>query len=95
MSVINSVVNKFFNTSSIDKIIERFPYPILPKRNGEPSYASIADLNKKLNANAASVYYNLGCDALGHFWLTLKPEIYNTPTATPFEPPASHRPPKS
>ena len=81
--------------SSIDKIVEGFQYHIIPEINGKLPYASIADLHQKLNANAASVYYNLGCDALGHFWLTLKPEIYNTPTATPFEPPASHRPTKS
>ena len=80
-----SVVNNFFNMSSVDRIIEGFPYPILPKINGEPSYASIADLHQKLNANAASVHSNLGCGTLGHLWLTLKPEIYNTLTATPFE----------
>ena len=78
--------------SSIDKIIEGFLYPILPKINGEPSYASIADLHQNLNANAFSVHFNLGCGTLGHLWLTLKPEIYNTLTATPFEPPENPGP---
>ena len=82
-----SVVNTSSNMSSIDKIIEGFPYQRLPKIIGEPSYASIAELHQKLNANAASVQSNLGCGTLGHLWLTLKPEIYNTLTATVFDPP--------
>ena len=68
--------------SSIDKIIEGFPYPTLHRIVGEPNYASIADLHQKLNANAASVNSNLGCGTLGHLWLTLKPEICNTIVAT-------------
>ena len=78
--------------TSIDKIIEGFPYPTLPKINGEPTYATIAEVHQKLNANAASVHSNLGCGTLGHLWLTLKPEIYNTLTATPFEPPENPGP---
>ena len=78
--------------SSIDKIIEGFPYPTLPKICGEPTYASIAELHQKLNANAASVHSNLGCGTLGHLWLTLKPDIYNTLSAVPFRPPENPGP---
>ena len=73
--------------SSIDKVIEGFPYQTLPKIIGEPSYASIAELHQKLKANAASVQSNLGCSTLGHLWLTLKPEIYNTLSTVRFVPP--------
>ena len=45
-----------------------------------------------MNANAASVYYIVRCGTLGHLWLTLKPEIYNTLTADPFEPPENPGP---
>ena len=73
--------------STIDKIIDSFPYEKLHKISGEPSYASIAEIHQQLNANAASIQSNLGNGILGHLWLTLKPEIFNTLSAIPFIPP--------
>ena len=73
--------------TSIKDITELFPFQTLPKIIGEPCYASIAEMHEKLNANAASVHTNLGCGRLGHLWLTLKPEVYATLSATAFNPP--------
>ena len=73
--------------STVDKIIDSFPFPTLPNITGEPDYETLSELHTKLNANAASVQTNLGGGTLGHLWLTLKPEVYNTLTNTPFQPP--------
>ena len=80
--------------STVDKIIEGFPFPSLPKINGEPAYDTIADVHAKLNANAASVQSNLGDGTLGHLWLTLKPEVYATLSQERFIPPENpgHQP---
>ena len=75
--------------STIDKIIEGFPFPTLPKISGEPSYETIAAVHEKLNANAVSVQTNLGDGTLGHLWLTVKQEVYNTLSNTPFIPPVN------
>ena len=73
--------------STVDKIIDSFPFPTLPNITGEPDYETLSELHTKLNANAASVQTNLGGGTLGHLWLTLKPEVYSTLTNTPFQPP--------
>jgi hypothetical protein len=70
------------STTTDDSFI--FPFPIIPSIVGEPSYETIAEIHKKINANAASVQSNLGDGRLGHLALTVSDAIYNTLSAIPF-----------
>ena len=45
---------------------------------GTPTYNTIAEVNLKLNLNAASVQSNLGCGTLGLLQLIVSPTVYNT-----------------
>lgn len=56
-----------------DKDVEGFPHPIIPPHFGLPTYAAIASVNLKLNANAASVHSELGDGTHGHVALTMTP----------------------
>ena len=78
--------------SDIDRIVEGFPHPTIPPTIGRPEYAQIAEVNLKLNANAASVQSELGNGALGLLSLTVKPAVYNTHSAVPFVAPANPGP---
>ena len=40
--------------STIDKIVEGFPFPTINPIIGEPNYEKIAEVHLKLNSNAAS-----------------------------------------
>ena len=51
--------------SSIEKIVDRFPFLTINPIIGTPDYESIADIHLKLNLNAVSVQSNLGCGTLG------------------------------
>ena len=75
--------------STIDKIIDSFPFLTLPKISSEPNYETISELHTKLNANATFIQTNLGGGTLGHLWLTLRPAVYGTLTDTAFEPPVN------
>ena len=67
-------------TSAVDKVKDSFPFLSVEPIIGQPTYDSIRELNKKLNANAASVYSHLGNGKLGLLYLTVTPEVYNTLT---------------
>jgi hypothetical protein len=56
---------------------------------GIPTYESIAEINLKLNANAASVHSNLGNGAHRLLALTIDPAVYNRISPDPFVPPAN------
>jgi hypothetical protein len=73
--------------SSSGDILEGFPHPTITPVIGIPTYKSIAEINLKLNANAASVHSNLG--AHGLLALTIDPAVYNTISPDPFLPPAN------
>ena len=75
--------------SSPGDILEGFPHPTITPVIGIPTYESIADLNLKLNANAASVHSNLGDGAHGLLALTIDPAVYNTISPILFVPPAN------
>ena len=75
--------------TDIDKVVDGFPHPTVVPILGVPNYESIAALNLKLNANAASVQSNLGDGLLGLLYLTITPAEYNTLSAIAFEPPAN------
>ena len=75
--------------SSAEKIVENFPHPTIQPIIGQPTHESLAELHLKLNANAVSVHSNQGDRQFGHIFLTLKPAVYGTLSATPFVPPAN------
>ena len=72
--------------SSIEKIVDGFPFPTINPIIGTPDYKSIADIHLKLNSNAASVQSNIGCGTLGLLFLTVSPAIYATLSTTMFVP---------
>ena len=65
-------------TTAIDKIVDGFPFPTIPPIVGTPTYNTIAEVNLKLNSNAASVQSNLGCGTLDLLQTKFSPAIYNT-----------------
>ena len=73
-------------------LIEGFPHPTLTPVIGIPTYESLAEVNLKLNANAASVHSNLGDGAHGLLPLTIDPAVYATISNTPFIAPANPGP---
>ena len=61
--------------SSINKIVEGFPFPTIYLIIGVPDYASISEMHMKLNSNAVLVQSNLGCGTLGLLYLTVSPAV--------------------
>ena len=78
--------------SSIEKIVDGFPFPTMEPIIGTPYYESIADIHLKLNYIAASVQFNLGCGTLGLLFLTVLPAVYATLSTTEFVPPVNPGP---
>ena len=70
--------------SSIEKIVDGFPFPTIDPIIGTTDYESIADFHLKLNSNAVSVQSNLGCGTLGLLFLTVSPAVYTTLSTTVF-----------
>ena len=64
--------------SSIEKIVDRFPFPTIDPIVRTTNYESITDIHLKLNSNATSVQSNLGCGTLGILFLTVSPAVYAT-----------------
>ena len=79
-------------TSSVEKIRDSFPFLTIDPIVGQPTYESIKELQKKLNANAASIHSHLGNGRLGLLYLTVTPEVYNTLSDTEFIPPINPGP---
>ena len=75
--------------SSIEKIVDRFPFPTIDPIIKTPYYKSIADIHLKLNYNTVSVQSNLGCGTLVLLFLTVSPAIYATLSTTTFVPPVN------
>jgi hypothetical protein len=75
--------------TSVESLIESFPHPIIPAIQGLPTYESITDVTRLLNANAASVHSELGDGQLGHLPLTISTAVYATLSAIPFVAPAN------
>ena len=70
--------------TTINKIMDGFPFPKIPPIVGTPTYNTIAEVNLKLNSNAASFQSNLGCGNLSLIKLTVSPVIYNTLSSIAF-----------
>ena len=59
-------------TSSIEKMVESFPYPTLTPIAGIPDYESLAELHTQANCNSSSIQSNLGGGSHGLLALTLE-----------------------
>ena len=59
-----------------------FPYPIVDKIHGAPSYKTLAKLNIQLNANAASILPTIY--PMGLLGLTVTPNTYQLMTGSPW-----------
>ena len=70
--------------TAIYNIVDVFPFPTIPPIVGTPTYNTIAEVNLKLNSNAASVQSNLGCGILGLLEITVSPVVYNNLYVTAF-----------
>jgi hypothetical protein len=68
------------------------PHPTIPPILGVPTYATIAELHLKLNANAASVYSSLGDGAHELLALTVSTAVYDALSTTAFEVPINPGP---
>ena len=73
--------------TTAEKIIESFPHPTIIPIIGQPNYESIAEVHLKLNTNAASVHSHRGNGNLGLLFLTVTPEVCDTLSDVPFDPP--------
>ena len=78
--------------SSIEKIVDGFPFPTINPIIGTPDYEIIANIHLKLNSNAASVQSNLGCGTLGLLFLIVLPAVYTTLSIIEFVPPVNPGP---
>ena len=52
--------------STVDKLINSIPHPVLTKIQGVPTYESIKIFNDKLTGNAVTIATNLGCGTVGY-----------------------------
>ena len=75
--------------SALEKIVNAFPHPTVSPIVRKPSYETIAELQLKLNTNAASIYSYRGNGRLGLLFLAVKPEVYNTQSTVTFYPPTN------
>ena len=64
--------------TAINRIVDCFPFPMIPPIAWTPTYNTIVEVNLKFNSNSASVQSNLGCSTLSLLQLTVSPAIYNT-----------------
>ena len=78
--------------SSLQKIVDRFPFLTINPIIRTPDYEIIADILLKLNSNAASVQSNLGCGMLGLLFLTVLPAVYAALSTTAFVLPVNPEP---
>ena len=70
--------------STIDKIMDIFPFPTITPIVRSPTYETISELHMKLNSNAASMQSNLENDAIGLLYTTVSLTVYTTLLAKPF-----------
>ena len=77
------------SSSSTEKILGNFPHRTIPPIVGRPEYATLAELQLKLNTNAASIASNRGNGQLGLLYLTVKQAVYDSLSSTAFVPPVN------
>ena len=71
-------------TTTVDKIIDGFPFPMITRIDGQPTHETIDEVNCYLNANDASIQSELGGGAYGHLDLTIFPVVLDTLSVFPF-----------
>lgn len=59
--------------STVEKIVENFPYPTLTPIPGVPDYEALAELHTQVNSNSSSIQSNLGGGNHGLLAVTLEP----------------------
>ena len=72
-----------------DKITADFPHPTVDPILGLSTYATIKELHVQLNANAASIFTNLGDGQHGYFRLTVSDAQFSSVSAVPFVAPVN------
>ena len=79
-------------TTSLGKIVDSFPDPIIPPIVGALIYEYLVELFEKINGNAAYIQTNLGGGG-GFIYptLTVTPVLYATLSATTFKSPSNPR----
>ena len=85
-STTTSIHSNNHNAKSIGKIVESFPHLTVTPIVGQPSYKMIAEIQLRLNTNAASIYSHRDNGLLGLLFLTVKPAVYNTQSTVTFIP---------
>ena len=75
--------------STVQKIVENFPYPSFTPITGVPDYETLSELHTQGNTNASSIQSNLGGGAHGLLALTLEPNVLLPLTGVPFIAPAN------
>ena len=78
--------------TSIEKIVDGFPFPTIDPIVGTPDDESIIDIHLKLNSNTTSVQSNIGCGMLGLLFLTVLLAVYATLSTIVFVPPVNPGP---
>ena len=68
--------------TAINNILYGFPFSTISPTVEAPNYETIAEVNLKLNSNAASIQSNLGCGTLGLMQLTIFPPVHATVLVT-------------
>ena len=71
-------------TYDIDKITVGSPHPTVDPIINMPTYQTIQELHLKLNANAVSIYTNLGGGNHSFLRLTVSEAQYNSVSLIPF-----------
>ena len=72
-----------------DKITTGFPHPAVDLILSLPTYETIKELHIQLNANAASIFANLGDNQHGLLRLTVSNAQFNSVSIVPFVAPAN------
>ena len=57
--------------STVENILENFPYPTLTPIAGVPDYESLSELHTQANSNSSSIQSNLGGGNHGLLFITL------------------------
>lgn len=76
-------------SAQIETIKESFPYPVIPKHVGLPTYDVIAAIHMKLKANAASISSTLGGGNHGLLGITVSRTTYLNITGHQFQAPTN------
>ena len=64
--------------TSIDKLLDSFPYPTVTLIIGKPTWESIRAMHLELNANAASFQFHISNGRVGPLFLTVLSVVFNT-----------------